>query len=129
MKKKDWKQHDNLIRHERREIILLCQNFNLPEPWGPYRARMIDCYECDKRTIVYTWLQHEVRGQNSPPFPKPRCIRKKSTWDTESDEVKFYWANHCIHCGVVQGDNYLYGESFFASKTAVFRYSPFPKWS
>lgn len=103
----DYKARDARLREQRRELADLCRQYDLPFPWGPYRAAPHTCFKCRKRTVVYTWVNHRVRGEDWPPPPKPKVLRRRKTGESGGMQ---YWANVCAACGITQGDNYLYDE-------------------
>lgn len=103
----DWRERDEERRRERAELEELCAEHRLPLPWGPYRAAVVTCFRCGVRTVVYTWVHHEVRSGRVPPAPCPRTLKQRRTRQSGG---MLYWVNTCVRCKVPQGDNYLYDE-------------------
>lgn len=82
----------------------LAPGLGLPADPRPYRAAIIDCWKCHRPTPVFAWNGHEAWGTDQPPDPVPHTVRFAYSKTTGSS----YWANHCVHCKVLQGDNWLY---------------------
>lgn len=71
-----------------------------------YRIGKTMCWRCHKRTVVYTWVDHEMWQQTPPPAGKPNAVR----WLYSATIDDHYWANSCEHCGAIQGDWFIYME-------------------
>jgi len=71
-----------------------------------YTGAEYHCWRCGRLTTVYTWAGHEMWGKAAPPPGKPASIK----WIYSRTAEGSYWANTCLHCGVVIGDWYLYDE-------------------
>jgi len=70
-----------------------------------YLQAEITCHKCGQQTYVYTWPCHQMWGEDEPPA----LDRPPNVVLTYSNTMGYtYWANICIHCGVLQGDWHLY---------------------
>jgi len=69
-----------------------------------YEAAKTNCLKCGRETVVYTWPNHSKFCQTSPEEGRPSTVR----WMRSSTAGTRHWANSCQHCGVIQGDFYLY---------------------
>jgi len=64
------------------------------------------CWWCGKVTRVYTWRGHELWSKVCPDYGRPDTLKLCTT----SNGAVTYWANHCEHCGRLQGDWFVYME-------------------
>lgn len=68
-----------------------------------YIAAVETCFKCQQETPVFWW-----RGvpfcENEPPSPRPKTIKHRHSKQYGGT----YWANTCAHCGMLQGDNFLF---------------------
>ncbi len=72
-----------------------------------YKRAEVECWKCGKKTAVYTWAGHGAWGQDEPPVAdRPATLQ----FIRSSVVPDGYWGNVCEHCGVIQGDWYLYNE-------------------
>jgi hypothetical protein len=71
-----------------------------------YEAAKTECWKCGRETVVHTWPDHSMYCQSSPENGRPETVR----WMWSRMAEVHYWANACQHCGVIQGDFYLYCE-------------------
>ena len=71
-----------------------------------YEAAKTKCWKCGLETVVYTWPDHSLFSEISPEKGRPETVR----WMWSHTAGSRYWANACQHCGVIQGDFYLYCE-------------------
>jgi len=71
-----------------------------------YEAAKTKCWKCGRETTVYTWPDHSDWCEDSPEEGRPSTVR----WMWSNTVGHHYWANACQHCGVIQGDFYLYCE-------------------
>jgi len=106
MSRREWIERQKRKQHE---LETLLEAFELPLPWGPYRAAVVTCYRCAERIPVYTWVGHRVRETDWPPAPRPGILHECTS--AESGGMR-YWANHCPVCDGVQGDHYLYDDEY-----------------
>lgn len=77
----------------------------------PYRPGFIECYRCNRETVVYDWQGRVLWQTQAPPRPRPPTVQFKFSRTVGHK----YWANVCMRCGALQGDFFLYcgGESPF----------------
>ncbi len=105
---RDFKAEDEQRRRDRAEVKALCREFQLPLPWGPYRASPFTCWKCATRILVYSWVGHEPAGTDRPPSPRPWTLEER--W-TSKDSGGRVWVNTCPRCRMSQGEGYLYARS------------------
>lgn len=70
------------------------------------------CWKCGAETRVYTWPGHDLWPNDCPIDGRPSTVY----WSKSRDMPDGYFANHCEHCGIIQGDWYVFME-------------PGPRWS
>ena len=68
-----------------------------------YIAEIETCFRCKERIPVFWWSGVPF-CEDEPPIPRPRTIVCKYSKQFGGA----YWANTCINCGSLQGDNHLY---------------------
>ncbi|WP_257294647.1 competence protein CoiA family protein [Endozoicomonas sp. YOMI1] len=68
-----------------------------------YVAGIETCFKCKERIPVF-WWQGVPFCEDEPPLPRPVTIMHKYSKQFGGA----YWANTCINCGMLQGDNHLY---------------------
>ena len=82
----------------------------------PYETGAQACFKCKRQTLVYTWEGWTEWRRQEPPHERPSTIQLR--FSREAGHT--YWANSCGHCGVTQGDFYLYnrpGGAFYQRGT------------
>lgn len=73
---------------------------------SPYIEASTVCWWCSKSTRVYTWPGHELWDDTCPENGRPATIKLAGG----RGGGPIYWANHCEHCGRLQGDWFVYCE-------------------
>jgi len=68
-----------------------------------YVADLETCFNCKEDTPVF-WWKGVPFCQSQPPSPRPYNVRYSSSKQYGGS----YWANTCVNCNMVQGDNFLY---------------------
>lgn len=68
-----------------------------------YIADIVKCFKCKVEIPVF-WWQGVPFCQSEPPIPKPKTIKSRYSKQWGGS----YWANTCVNCNVIQGDNHLY---------------------
>jgi hypothetical protein len=68
-----------------------------------YIESEMQCWWCGKTTRVFTWPGHELWSDSCPEQGRPPTIKLTL-------REPRYWANHCEHCGRLQGDWFVYCE-------------------
>ena len=72
-----------------------------------YVEKKSRCWKCGKEIAVYTWPGHHLWAQSSPDQGRPSTVQFMKSKVAQDG----YWANRCSHCGVIQGDWFLYCEA------------------
>lgn len=68
-----------------------------------YIAETEICFKCKEETPVF-WWKGVPFCQTEPPFPRPHSVQ----YCNSKQYGGSYWANTCVNCNVIQGDNFLY---------------------
>lgn len=84
------------------EMVARESGVTLPDK-SKYDYALHTCYACNKKMVVFSWVNSEMWDKNEPPVPIPKTIQKRFTKTTGDS----YWVNVCPFCNSVQGDWYL----------------------
>lgn len=68
-----------------------------------YVGAVEKCYKCHKLTPVFWWAG-VPHAKEEPPEPRPKSIQ----WRNSKAHGEYYWANTCVHCRALQGDDPMY---------------------
>ena len=68
-----------------------------------YVADTDTCFNCKEEVPVF-WWKGVPFCQSEPPHPRPFSVKYRNSKQYGGS----YWANTCVNCNMVQGDNFLY---------------------
>jgi len=90
------------------EAKKIANQTNIQLPKSYYRYGITNCWRCNRKIIVFTWVDGSMFPREKPSVePIPRTIQYKYSKEAESK----YWVNTCPYCKVLQGSFYLHMES------------------
>lgn len=95
-----------------KHIITLCDSWDIDRSLysvikkpdlSMYVADTETCFKCKEEVPVF-WWKGVPFCQTEPPYPRPSSVKYRNSKQYGGS----YWANTCVNCNVVQGDNFLY---------------------